>query len=243
MPNSFARIAPRSFAFVLGVIAFGIGLIFCVIGFSGGSEERALRREGRVSQGTVLEKRIEHVTRRKKGGGIEEQRLHLIRYRFTTQGGATPEGEQAVGEALWRSLRQDGPVAIRYLESDPFANRLDAEPGSVIDTFLVVSGLFAAAGVVLIAWGLWTARRTVALLRTGTPCVASVTRVESRTVRRRTTYRIHYTYEAPGGGMQKGKSLALTANEAEGWKAGDTGRIRVDPNRPRASAWVGHEQG
>ena len=142
--------ATRSFATVLGLVVFLIGLVLVFVGVSSGAEERALARQGLVAQGTVAEKRIDHVTRRKRGGGTAEETLHVVRYRFATRLGAALDGEQAVSDALWQGLRQDGPIAVRYLEANPFANRVAAEPGANPDRYLAAGILIASAGFVFL---------------------------------------------------------------------------------------------
>jgi hypothetical protein len=140
----------RSFATAIGLVVLLIGLVFVFVGVSSGSEERALARRAVVAQGLVSEKRIDHVTRHKKGGGTAEQTLHLVRYRFVTRTGVGLDGEQAVSEALWRRLQQDGPIAVRYLEANPFVNRADAEPGTSPDLLLAAGSLLTAGGFIFL---------------------------------------------------------------------------------------------
>jgi hypothetical protein len=159
-----ARIAPRSFATVLGLVVLVIGFASIFVGVSRGADERALAREGMVVQGTVTEKRIDHVSRHRQGGANEQRTLYVVGYRFTTRTGAGLDGEQVVGEALWRRLRQDGPIAVRYLEADPFTNRADAEPGASNDVFLAAGSLLSAGGLIFLVVLIRRKRRTT---RTG----------------------------------------------------------------------------
>jgi hypothetical protein len=147
------RPSPRQTAIRIGLIAVVVGLGLAVFRLSSGSEARALERDGVVVQGTVMQKRIENVTRRRKVGGVERQTFHLVRYRFKTRPGADLEGETAVGEAVSRNLRESGPIAVRYLEANPFVNRADAGPGPDLDRWLLSSGLLVAAGLLLLLAG------------------------------------------------------------------------------------------
>jgi hypothetical protein len=140
----------RSFATVFGLVVLVAGLAFFYIGVTQGAEERALARHGVVVQGTVTDKRIDHVTRRRRGGGTLEERLYVVRYRFATQQGAGVDGERPVSEALWRALRQNSGIAVRYLQSDPFNNRPDAEPAREMDVFLLAGILLASASFVFL---------------------------------------------------------------------------------------------
>jgi hypothetical protein len=159
-----ARTAAGSFAKVLGLAVLVIGLAFLFVGVTRGSEGRALARNGLVVQGTVTEKRIDHVSRHKKAGGNDERTLYVVQYRFSTRLGAVLDGEQAVGESLWRGLRKDGPIAVRYLEANPFINRTDAESDASADIFLVAGGVLAAGGLTFLVALIREKRKT---MRTG----------------------------------------------------------------------------
>jgi hypothetical protein len=139
----------RSFT-VFGLVVLVAGLGFIYLGVTRGAEARALARHGVVVQGTVTDKRIDHVTRRRRGG-TEEERVYVVRYRFPIRSGAGIDGEQPVGEALWRTLHQDGAIAVRYLESDPFNNRPEAERTSEADLFLLAGLLLASASFTFLA--------------------------------------------------------------------------------------------
>ena len=240
MPTSpsFLRIAPRSFAFVLGLALSAIGIVILSVGLWSKSGDLALARDGVVVSGTVTDKRVEHVLRQKKGGGMDERTRRIVRYRFNTRAGTTQEGERDVTDAIWAQLEQNGPIAIRYLESDPFTNRPDLEPISGADPFLVIGGLIGSIGLLVFAGGVRTVRGVTALLRDGTLSEGDITAIDARKVRGRTTSRIGYTYSVSGTSYS-GKSLPMTDTEVSGWKVGDRGAIRYDPARPGRSTWVG----
>jgi hypothetical protein len=150
-----ARISPRRVALAFGVVALlsGLALVTGVI-FPAPAEWRLARR-GLVVEGTVVEKRIDHVTRRKAFGRAEDNRLYVVHYAFATRRGETADGEQAVGEARWRSLTQNGPVAVRYLETDPQTSRLDAESREASAVLPATGGMLVAGGLVVLLLTLW----------------------------------------------------------------------------------------
>lgn len=154
-----AAMRSRSLATLGGLVVLVVGLAFIYIGVTTGAGERALARDGIVAQGTVADKRIDHVTRRR--GARKEERLYIVRYRFATRQGVGVEGERPVSETLWRSLRQDGTIAVRYLESDPFNNRPDAESQRQADVFLFGGIPLAAASFVFLVVLIHRNRRAI----------------------------------------------------------------------------------
>jgi hypothetical protein len=238
---SLLRIATRSFPVLFGLILVLFGVPFLYVAFSTGTGEPELRTSGVVGQGTITDKRIERETRIKKGGGLDVRTKYLLRYRFATQTGNAVDGEQAVSEKTWNSLEPNAKAAVRYVPGNPALNRLDAEARSGEIVPLAVGGVAVLGGAILFMVGTIRARRVVSLLRNGRPVQAKIVKMDGRTVRGRTSYVIHYSYEDAEGRTYNGKSLPMTDKDASGWKAGDTGRARIDASHPAFSAWVGED--
>lgn len=236
---SLVRVAARSFPFVFGLALLVFGLPILLTGLRVGAGERALKRDGVVSRGTVIERSLNRETSPKKGS--ESRTVYMLRYRFPAGSGTSVEGEQALSEATWKRLQRDGPVAIRYLPADPFVNRVDAEPRGGGERLTIAGAAMTVAGWAFFLPGLLAVRRTRMILRRGMVLDAKVARIDERTVRGRKSYTIHYTYRDPAGTAREGKSLPLTAAEAESWKVGASGRVRADPTRPERSVWVGRD--
>jgi hypothetical protein len=156
---SSARISPRRVALVFGAAALVGGLALVTGGVSTVSTEWTLARRGAVVEGTVIEKRIDHVTRRKTFWRGADSRSYVVRYAFVTRRGEGADGEQAVGEALWRSLPQSGPVAVRYLEAIPSTNRLDAAPRDRSGAYPLTGGVLVAGGLAALAVALRKRRK------------------------------------------------------------------------------------
>jgi hypothetical protein len=238
---SFARLAARSFPVIFGVALAAIAVPVLVVGLTGNAVERELGRRGLVAQGTVVDKESTRVTHRKKSGATETQTTYSVRYRFAIGAGAAFEAERQVGEEAWKPLRQDGPVAVRYLPEDPTVNRLDAERTAGVSTLAAIGIVLAAAGLGGMALGTLAVRRLLWILRHGATADARVSAVDSRTLRGRTTFIVRYTFRDDDGVEQSGKSLPLTAAEAASWKEGARARIRFDPQKPARNAWVGEK--
>jgi hypothetical protein len=241
MPSepSFARIALRSFPFVFGAVLLAIAVPVLIAGVGGDAQERALKSRGVVTDGTVLDKESTRTTRQKRGGATEITTTYSVRYRFGIGAGAAFEAQQPVSEETWKPLHQNDRVAVRYLPDDPAVNRLDAERQSGRRTLAAIGGLVAAVGVGFLAAGILGVRRIRGILLHGVPAKATVTAIDTRSVRGRSSYVIRYRYHDEAGADRNGCSLPLAADEVAGWKVGATARIRVDPRRPERSAWVG----
>jgi hypothetical protein len=54
-----------------------------------------------------------------------------------------------------------------------------------------------------------------------------------------TQWRIRYRYQDHRGRTYEKWSAAMSPEEAEGWKAGETAIVRFDPHSPKQSTWAG----
>jgi hypothetical protein len=121
-----------------------------------------------------------------------------------------------------------------------FANPNQLEGGSPL--------LFAAAGIVATGAGgsiIYFTRRAAArrqrLMQVGVAVTAFVfdvrrSRIE---INRQSRWCVIYRYEYPKGRPLEGESQALAADEVWGLKPGDPVQIKVDPQKPEDSLFLG----
>lgn len=108
--------------------------------------------------------------------------------------------------------------------------------------------LFFAAGLVLSAGGggiiywAWTAAaRDRRLMRSGVELVASVTDLRRALVdiNREARWHVCFRYEYPPGQKRDGESRPLASFAAREFKLGDRVKIKVDPQQPDESLFLG----
>ncbi len=128
------------------------GMVFALIGIglvtysvNTAWEQRLYQAEGRIADGTVLDKRKQHRHR------------HLVSYRFKTAAGRILEGEGEVLSHTWESLDPGSLIRVEYAAGSPRVNRAHdgrRKEGWWEWIILAAAGmLFAAvgAGIVYIA--------------------------------------------------------------------------------------------
>jgi hypothetical protein len=108
--------------------------------------------------------------------------------------------------------------------------------------------LFAVVGVPMLGVGGYLALRDWKKLQAdwqlfqhGAVGEATVTAVEQSnfSINRVKQWRISYSYADASGRSHSGRSYYLRPEDASGWQAGDTGRIRFDRRDPGQSVWTG----
>jgi len=108
--------------------------------------------------------------------------------------------------------------------------------------------LFAAAGVVAAVAGaaiIYFTRKAAArdrrLLQVGVRLTATVIDIRRSMIdiNRQTRWHVVYRYEYGKGGPLEGKSRALPAEDVLGFKPGDQVQIKVDPQKPEESLFLG----
>lgn len=108
--------------------------------------------------------------------------------------------------------------------------------------------LFALAGVVFTGAGaaiLYFARRAAArdrrLVQSGILITATVTDIERSRIdiNRQTRWHVAYRYEYTRGKPLAGRSRALPASAVQGFRPGDEVKIKVDPQKPEESLFLG----
>jgi hypothetical protein len=135
-------------------------------------------------------------------------------------------------------------VAIAFIAGafgvNMFSNPNQLEGGSPL--------LFAAMGVGMLAVGggvIYLSRRAAArearLMQIGVPVTAHVLDVRRSRIEinRQSRWIVEYRYEYPKGRAIEGKSGGLIADDVWGFKPGDAVEIKVDPQKPEDSLFVG----
>lgn len=238
-PRSFLRLAGRSFPFWFGGIWLVCGVPFVVAGIWVGidtiRQQERYATEAQVTEGMVLTKRISR--------SKNESTSYWVSYRFRAPDGAIVQGDTKISSALWDRLVEREPIRVTYLPDRPGTHRLeDQGPDWMMPiAFTVIGGLFAVAGAWIFSRGLRSILRELRLQRDGTRALATVTEVEPANVSFNGVgqWRIRYRYRDHGGRERRGESDLLPPEEAEQWKAGDTGVARFDVHAPATSIWVG----
>jgi hypothetical protein len=225
-------VAQNRFWVLFGSIWLAVGLPFVLLAGYFILRERQLDSSGQIADGIVLAKNVG-----RSGDSIH----HSVTYRFTTSDGTTFEGKSEISEARWSSLKERGSVPVQYLPQRPSVNRVvGATKLTLLLIFSGVGVLLSTAGGTIITVSLRKARTRRRLLTAGvrtSATVAAVTPMNLR-VNGRTQWRIKYDYQDYQNRPHR-RSMYLNADEAKRWKAGDTGAVLFDPDRPQSAIWLG----
>lgn len=238
-------INPKNFWSWFGGIWFFCGLPFLLIGLYAGLEQalvsKRLNVEGRSVEGMVLSKTVRSSS--SSGSGRKNHSpTYEVTFRFLTPGGMV-NGTAKVPSDTWDRLIEREPIAITYLPEDPQRYRVEGQTsGWVLPVmFTVIGGLFTVAGGFIWLRSKRQSRTTERLKREGMSTEGMVVEVRPGMIRinRVQQWNLHYRYQDNRGKFHIGK-IPLSPEEAEGWKAGDTGRVRYDRRRPQKSTWIGN---
>ncbi len=166
-PHHLLRLAFRTLSFRVGLLLLVLSLPLAVTGLREAAPRWRLDHGGTLTQGVIAGKRIEHVMRKDKSGKLTGTTSYLLMYEFATADGRVIAGRQAVSLPLWRSAKEGGRMAVRYLSSSPETNRLDREPlaPTSVTATAVTGVLLAVLALVLLGVGIRQAKRTMADLR------------------------------------------------------------------------------
>ncbi len=118
------------------------------------------------------------------------------------------------------------------------------------DRWMLYIGLFLLLLGALLARASWRrGKRQLRIAREGIETEATVTTVHRARLQptgrrsdlstRGGTQIIRYSYVDKFGGTHQGKSGYLPFDQAKGWKPGDRGAVRFDPEDPAESVWMG----
>ena len=239
-PRTLLGLAMRSFPFMFGGIWLLCGVPFLIIGVHVGidtiRQQARFENDAQMVDGMVLTKRIA----RKRNN---DSTSYWVRYRFPAPDGTTITSETKISGALWDRLVEREPLRVTYLPDEPRTHRIeDQGPDWVLP--LVFTGL----GMLLVPVGGWIfARGLRGILRerrlreVGRRAEATVTEVEPANVSFNgvAQWRIRYRFHDHRGQERHGESRLVSPEEAEQWKAGDTGVARFDVHAPGKSIWIG----
>jgi len=218
---TFFRAAFRSFPFLFGGIWLLVGAPFLAAGLSTAYDtmrvQERFRTEAEITDGMVLTKSIA------RG---KNERTYRVGYRFLASDGTTIRTHAQVSPGLWDRLAEREPVRVTYLKSDPRVSRLEgAGPDRSGPAILTLIGLVVAPiGAVVFFKGVRGIARQVRLQTEGTRTYATVIDVAPTKMRINgvAQWRIRYRYQDHRGRTYGKWSAAMSPEEAEGWKAGET---------------------
>jgi hypothetical protein len=233
---SWTRFAKRSPAFWAGAFLLVFGTIFLAAGWHVIRKEQRYRTEGQTTSGVVLTKAIERATR----NGRRSETHYTVAYRFDADG-RTYAGTRRVSVGTWERLREQEPLQVQYVASDPMINRPLGETSSAATyVFPGIGAVAALIGAVLFVRAVRSAQAKARVWSQGTAADAVVSAVEETNVKvnRRRMWVVRYQYRDHSGLMHDGASDYMAAEKASAWKKGDSIRVRFDPHEPATSVWV-----
>lgn len=230
--GALASAAQSHFWVLFGSIWLAVGLPFVLLAGYFIFRERQLASSGQIADGIVLTKAVG-----RSGDSIH----HSVTYRFTAPDGTRFEGKSEISEASWNALTERGAVGIQYLPHRPSVNRVvGATKMTLLLIFSLVGVLMSIAGGTIITLSLRKTRTRRRLLTAGVRAPATVAEVTPMNLRvnGRTQWRMKYDYQDYQNRPHR-QSMYLNADEAMRWKAGDTGDVLFDPDRPQSAIWLG----
>ncbi len=236
MGGSGQNFMARHFWILFGSIWFAVGLPFLIIGLTMWWQSSRFSQEGIQAEGVVIGREVVPASNNR---GTR----YSVRYRFRARDGGDHEDREDVDVKLWEGLREGGPVRIEYLPADPASSRILGSAdwfGAVI--FAGLGGFFTFAGAGLIVFSLIGGSRRRRLRRTGTPVEGVVVSSQPTnfSINRVPQWRIRYRYRDLYGVEHEGRSGFLPPSVGSGWREGDTGQVKFDPQKPEKSIWLGH---
>jgi hypothetical protein len=101
--------------------------------------ERAVYERGVLTTGTVVKKTLYHRT-------YQGEQTHYITYSFRTPEGSTFRKEIRIESHVWNTLREGGPLTIRYVPDRPSQNLPD---GWHMTSYFYLVGGMAFGGALL----------------------------------------------------------------------------------------------
>ncbi len=236
-------ITPKFFGSWFGGIWFVCGLPFFLIGLylgiQHGTVSSRLDAEGRSVEGMVLTKSVRSSS--SGSGRSHSSPTYEVTFRFLTPGGLIKRTAQVTVDT-WERLVEREPIGVVYLPDDPEHFRIEGQTsGWFLPTiFTLIGAVFTFAGA-----GIWLSARRQArtrarLERDGMTAEGTVVEVRPGTIRINRVQQLNllYRYHDSQGKSHLGK-ISLSPEEAQGWREGDTGRVRYDPRRPQKSIWMG----
>jgi hypothetical protein len=227
---TFFSLARRSALCLAGLFFVVLGGIFAASGVAKLLPELQYQKTGINVRGAVTAKSIE------RASGRNSSTRYLVAYRFVTAQGMTVEGSDQIDVDQWEELKTGDLLDVVYLPASPQSNRSATTTEMPLSLGFTGIGTFTllVGGVVLVA-GARAASRKARLWREGIPAEATVL---ARSVSG-SSRRLQYRYRDPAGREFTRYDDTLSAEEYDRWKTGDIGMIRLDPQDPGRSVWVG----
>jgi Protein of unknown function (DUF3592) len=229
-----------SFGVLFGGIFLLCGLPFFVIGAYLFYDDWRFSQEARSTQGLVLTKDI----RVSSGSGSNRSRTkhYEVTYRFVV-GQETLEGKDELSHGQWQRLREREPVEVRYRPQRPASNHLAGRSAWLLKTiFTLLGSIFTAIGGTVLVRGLRRARLEARLRQHGVGTQGTVVAVRPRNVAINNVpqWRLAFEYRDYQGQRHEG-TADMPVDEAEAWKAGDSGRVLYDREKPEQGVWRGRD--
>ena len=139
---------------IIGAILLIAGVSFLLIGDAKLREERLFQAAG-LTANAIVESKSSRVPDRPQSAQSQHIR-YLVRYRFTSNDGATVRGSDEVDLRSWQSIREGDPIQIVYLRDQPARSRVVANTsGTAPQQSIVVGGTLAAIGLLFLSYGLF----------------------------------------------------------------------------------------
>jgi hypothetical protein len=182
---------------------------------------RAFQAEALETEGRVL-----RLSRRGDG----DDKRYIVEYSFTHDGRSYSK-EGRVSSSRWKKLKEDGPLGVTYLPSNPGESYPSGrQPRGLPIAVPIVAIVAAFASAVAIAWGL---NRSRELLEYGRVAPAVITDIQKYSTGHGASGRVlKYEFPTASGALAKGKSSC----DRKGVEIGSVLSIMYDPNQPRRSA-------
>jgi hypothetical protein len=233
----WGRLSQRWFLILGGAGFVILGLFLMTAGIIQGVREQRFAATGKLGNGRVVAKSIEHVRR-----GNTENTIFVVAYQFTTAAGEPVNGREVLPRRAWEAVHEGDAISVRYLPDNPKTNREASKGGfgSVIVSSLaglLLGGLGARmmGFVVRPTWRRWR------LKRAGGSAEGVVVAVEPSKLRVRFTrqWSIRYRFRDASGEEHERISGPLPPELVAGRHPGNVGTVFYDPNRPADSIWKG----
>ncbi len=218
---------------LVGVIFFCVGIPVLILGIHYLRLEYLFAEHGITVEGIADMKFV-------------EKRWHYIRYHFTTAGGATLESTDNVHESLWESIKEGGSLKVRYLKGAPDKNRVEGNISTKVlgISFSLLGGALVLLGGVALVRACRKILRQARLSREGVVVEGTVVglRMANLKIDEVQQWAVRYTYRDDKGSAHEADSEPLSFEEAQTWHEGDKCRVRMNPNSPGDSYWLGRAE-
>lgn len=227
---SFFRLARRSGLCLGGLFFVALGSFFAASGISKLLPELQYQRTGIHVRGAVVAKSID------RASGNNSSTSYRVAYRFLTRQGTTMAGSDEIDVDLWDELKGGDPLEIVYLPASPQSNRSATTTEMPLALGFAGAGSFTfLVGGIVLAAGMRAASRSARIWREGILAEATVL-AKSASGR---NYQLQYRYRDPAGREFTRYDDTLSAEEYARWQVGNIGMIRLDPQNPGRSVWIG----